>query len=258
MIARPAGALVIALFFTANAAADVTLKQKSGARMAMGGSADGTMTQYIKGTRMRVDEAMTGAPTSTIIDLNAQQLVVLNHKRREADVYDMAKLGAQVAKIPTSDVRARLTPAAQTRQIAGSTCAVHNMHVSVPTEMAGEQITLVISGPVCVSKNAPGQAEFSTFYKAGAQKGMFLGDPRTAAAQPGHAKGLATLHQEIAALGVPLAQEMTVKFEGSGPMAGMMAKVGGSKLTTEVVSIATDSIADSVFEIPAGYTINKR
>jgi hypothetical protein len=87
---------------------------------------------------------------------------------------------------------------------------------------------------------------------------MFLADPRTAAAQPGHAKGLATLYREIATHGVPLAQEMTIRFEGSGPMAGMMGKVGGSTLTTEVVSISTDPLPDSMFEIPAGYKINKR
>lgn len=245
-------ALVLAMATTADA--DVTLKQKTGGKMAMGGAASGENTQYIKGMRMRTDEGMTATPTSQIIDLPAQQLIVLNAKRREADVYDMTKLAAQISKVAGSDVRARLTPTTQTRQLAGATCAVYNMQVSVPTEMGGEKINLVISGPVCLSKDAPGRNEFAALYKSGA----FFGDPRTASAQPGHAKALATLHREMASLGVPLAQEMNIKFEGSGPMAGMMSKVGGSSLTTEVVSISTEPIADTLFEIPAGYKINKR
>ncbi len=251
---RVACVLSITLAITGVAHADVTLKQKTGGKMAMGGSANGESTQYIKGMRMRVDEPLSATPTSQIIDLTAQQLTVLNPKRREADVYDMTKLAAQISKVAGSDVKARLTPTTETRKIAGSTCTVHNMQVSVPTEMGGEKINLVISGPVCLSKDAPGRSEFAALYKSGA----FFGDPRTANAQPGHAKGLAMLYREMASLGVPLAQEMNVKFEGSGPMAGMMAKVGGSSVTTEVVSISTEPIADAIFEIPAGYKINKR
>ena len=251
---RLAGVLSIIVAIAGVAHADVTLKQKTGGKMAMGGSANGESTQYIKGMRMRVDEGLSATPTSQIIDLTAQQLIVLNPKRREADVYDMTKLAAQISKVAGPDVKARLTPTTETRTIAGSTCTVHSMQVSVPTEMGGEKINLVISGPVCLSKDAPGRSEFAALYKSGA----FFGDPRTANAQPGHAKGLAMLYREMASLGVPLAQEMNVKFEGSGPMAGMMAKVGGSSLTTEVVSISTEPIADAIFEIPAGYKINKR
>lgn len=258
MVRRAALASVVIIFVAATASADVTLKQKSGGKMTMGGNAAGTGAHYIKGSRMRVDEAMTGNPTATILDVNARQLIVLDEKRRQADVYDMAKLAAQVEKVASADVQARLTPTTQTRKIAGATCTVHNQHVSVPTAVAGEQIKVVISGPVCLSKDAPGQAEFAAFYKAAIDKGMFLGDPRTAGAQPGHAKGIARLYREMAAVGVPLAQEMNIKFEGSGPMGGMMSKVGGSTMTTEVVSISTDPIPDSMFEIPAGYKINKR
>jgi hypothetical protein len=251
---RAASVLSITLALTGTAHADVTLKQKTGGKMAMGGAAAGETTQYIKGMRMRVDEGMTGTPTSQIVDLTAQQLIVLNPKRREADVYDMKKLTDQIAKIAGSDVQARLTPTTQTRQIAGATCTVHNMHVSVPTEMGGEKINLVISGPVCLSKDAPGRNDFAALYKSAA----FFGDPRTAAAQPGHARGLAMLYRQMADRGVPLAQEMNVRFEGSGPMAGMMAKVGGSSMTVEVVSISVEPVPDTLFEIPADYKINKR
>jgi hypothetical protein len=204
--------------------------------------------------RMRVDEGMTGTPTSQIIDLAAQQLIVLNPKRREADIYDMTKLSAQITKGPAGDVTASLTPTSQTRRIAGNTCTVHEMKVAVPTEMGGEKLNLTISGPVCLSKDAPGHDDVAAVYKSGA----FFGDPRTASAQPGHAKGLALLYREMANRGVPLAQEMNIRFEGSGPMGGMMAKMGGSSMTMEVVSISTAPIDDGMFAIPPDYRINKR
>ena len=252
---RRVGCAVLGFLAMATAAhADVTVKQKTGGKMAMGGAANGETTQYIKGMRMRVDEGMTATQTSQIIDLTSQQLIVLNPKRREADVYDMKKLADQVSKVAGANVVASLTPTAQTRKIAGSTCTVHEMKVAVPTEMGGEKLNLTITGPVCLSKDAPGREDFAALYKSGA----FVGDPRTASAQPGHARGLAMLYREIANRGMPLAQEMNIKFEGSGPMGGMMAKVGGSSMTNEVVSISTAPIDDAIFAIPADYRINKR
>ena len=249
---------LVAISIAAPATADVTFRQKTGGKLAMGGAADGEGAQFIKGARMRTDDILSGNPSSTIIDLAAQQIIVLHPKRREAEVYDMSKLTGELAKIPISNVQTRITATTQTRQIASSTCTVHNMNIAVPTEMAGEKIKLVISGLVCLAKNAPGHAEFAAFYKAGAKKGLFIGDPRSAKAQPGHAKGLASLYREMADLGVPLAQEVNIRFEGTGPMASMMAKVGGSTLTTEVVAVSTQPIPDSTFEIPAGYRISKR
>ena len=79
-----------------------------------------------------------------------------------------------------------------------------------------------------------------------------------AKAQPGQTKGMATMYREMAALGVPLSQEMNFKFEGTGAMAAMMAKMGGNSMTTEVVSISTDAIPDATFEVPEGYKIVKR
>jgi hypothetical protein len=111
---------------------------------------------------------------------------------------------------------------------------------------------------VCLAKNGPGQADVTAFYKAAADKGLFFGDPRAAKAQPGQAKGMTALYREMAALGVPLAHEMTIKFDGSGPMASMMGKMGGSTMSNEVLSVSTDPIPDSTFEIPAGYKVIKR
>jgi hypothetical protein len=69
---------------------------------------------------------------------------------------------------------------------------------------------------------------------------------------------MAAMYRKVAGLGVLLAQEMNIKFEGSGPMAGMMSKMGGSTMTSEVVDVSADSIPDSTFEVPADYKLIKR
>ena len=71
------------------------------------------------------------------------------------------------------------------------------------------------------------------------------------------AKAMAELQRKMAELGMPLASETTIGMAGGeGPMAEMMKKMS-STITTEVVSISTEPIADSMFEVPAGYAIKK-
>jgi hypothetical protein len=255
--ARIACALLAAAAIAAPAAADVTFRRKNDGRV-MTGSLAGTSVQYIKGTKMREDQTIGGTEHSSIVDLSAQQMIVLNHARREAEVYDMTKIAVDMAKIPISDVQARVTPTAQTRTIAGMSCTVHDMEVTVPMELGGEKMKIVMSGPTCLGKNAPGRADVAGYYRAAAEKGLFFGDPRAAKAQPGQARGMTALYREMAGLGVPLAQEMTIAIQGDGPMAGMMGKMGGSTMSTEVQSISTDPIPDSTFEIPEGYKVIRR
>ena len=254
---RTACVLISALGLAIPAAADVTFKRKTDGKM-MAGSMAGTSVQFMQGTRMRDDQTIGGMETSSIIDVGAQRMVTLNHKRREAEIYDMTRIGAELAKIQVSDVKASVTPTAETRQIAGIACTVHTMDVAVPMDLGGEKMNVTMTGPVCLARNGPGHADVSAFYKAVADKGLFFGDARMAKAQPGQARGMTTVYREMAALGVPLAQEMTIRIEGSGPMAGMMGKMGGSTMKTEVVSVSTEAIPDSTFEIPEGYRIIKR
>lgn len=251
------GSLIVWALVATPAAADVTFTQKMSGKSMMG-ALSGESIQQIKGTRMRSDQTIGGEQTSTIIDVQAQQMIVLNHRKREAELYDMTQVAAELAKVPMSDVTASINPTSQTRQIAGSTCVVHDMRISVPMDMGAGPMTIAMSGPVCLARNGPGQADFSAFYQAAAEKGLFFGDPRQARAQPAQARGMTALYREMAALGVPLSQELHMKFEGGGPMASMMAKMGGNVIASEVVSVSTDPIPDSAFEVPAGYKVNRR
>lgn len=236
--------------------ADVTIKSKSGGS-GMGAAGSGEMTQYLKGLKSRIDQPNgKGQGTTTIIDLAAKQMIVLNHDAKEADVMDMGNLSATIAKAGVSDFTVTLTPTGQTRQIAGQSCTVHDLKISVPMQMGNVKMSMVMSGPQCLAKNAPGQADMLAFYKAASENGGFL-DAQQAKARPGAAKAMADMYRKMSELGVPYATEMKVGFEGEGPMADMMKKMG-TTTTSEVTSITTSPVAATLFEVPAGYKVNKR
>jgi Domain of unknown function (DUF4412) len=255
---RLCGVFLLALALASPAAADVTTKQKSSGK-GLGGLMTGDVTQYVKGMKIRSDQTIGGKETSTILDAAAKQMIMLNHSKKEADVYDMTKMAEPLAKIATSDIKFDIKATGETRQIAGSTCAVHDVTVSLPMQMGGDAgMTLMMTGPYCLVKNGPGQADYQAFYRTIAENGFFMGDPRQAKAQPAQAKAMTEMYRKMSELGVPYSTEMNIKFEGGGPMAAIMSKMGGTSITNEVTSISTDPIADSVFEIPAGYKVNKR
>ena len=251
--ARFLTALAFAIVVAAPAHADVTVNQKTTGKGPIGTAASGDSVQYLKGSKMRIDQTRGDDETSVIIDADAQRMVSLNHKKKEADIYDMTKIAADMQKIQSSDIKANVTPTSQTRQIAGQTCTVHNIEIEIPMAMGNNPMTMVMAGPACLVKDAPGAKDYETFYKTAVEKGLFFSDPRQAKAQPGQAKGMARLYQEMASRGLPYAQEFTMKFQGNDMMAGMMNKMGGATMSTEVTSVTTGPLADSLFEIPAGY-----
>jgi Domain of unknown function (DUF4412) len=253
MFIRIGTTLAVAALLSAPAFADVTVNQKTTGKGAFGAAMSGDTVQYLKGSKMRIDQKRGDDEISTIIDADAQRMVSLNHKKKEAEIYDMTKMAAELAKIQASDIQASVTPTAQTRQIAGQTCTVHNMEIQVPMAMGNSQMSMVMTGPACLVKNAPGAKDYEAFYRNAVEKGLFFSDPRQAKAQPGQAKGMAKLYQEMASRGLPYAQDITMKFQGSEMMAGMMNKMGGLTMSTEVTSVSTADVDASLFEIPAGY-----
>ena len=93
--------------------------------------------------------------------------------------------------------------------------------------------TMVMQGSICLVRNGPGQADFTAFYQA-LGKSQPVPDPT---------------------LGVPFATEMTIGFRGEDPTAEVREM---GTYTTEVISVSTDPIPDSLFDIPAGYSVTKR
>jgi hypothetical protein len=250
----PVMCAVAALLFAAPAWADVTMTQTLTGKMA-----NGTNTTRIKGHKMRVDmkptEAGKGPDTSMIFDVDAGKIIIVDHSKKEAMVRATTEMGASLSKITEADMQADLTPTSATKTVAGINCTVYDSKVAVKFAPVENQppLTVSMTGPVCLSKNVPGAADFKEFYNAASQKGFIFTDPAVAKGQPGMAKGMATMMKKWADAGVALSTEMNMSFEGTGMMAEMMKKMGPNKTTTETLKIETGALADDVFAIPAGY-----
>ena len=244
----------------APAFADVTIKSTM---TGMGVSGTMTTTTYIKGNKMRSDVVAGDTTRSTIFDVDTQKMITFDSKRKEADVTDMQKLGAEVSKnVDTSGMKATIKPNGQTKQIAGQKASGYDAEITVPAMMGGQKgmkMTVILTGPMWIVKGGPGAAEYMNFYKTAVEKGWFFTDPRAAQGQPGQAKAMAEMYRQLAATGgIPYEQEMNIKMSGEGPMAGMLAKMGNITSTTTVTSVDAAPVAADLFAPPAGYKLREQ
>jgi hypothetical protein len=242
--------------------ADVTIKQTTtGKGMGMSGKTPGTV--QIKGNKMRADNVIGDKTQTTIFDLDAQKMYVFDSKKKEADVWDMATLSAELSKnVDASSAKASFKPNGQTKEIGGHTADGYDMDISMNAAMGGSsdmKTTVTVSGPVWMVKNAPGTADYARFYKTAVEKGWIFSDPRAAKGQPGQAKALAEMYKQLSeAGGIAYQTDMQVKMGGSGPMAGFLAKLGNVTMSTVVDGVETGTLADDLFAPPAGYKLNAK
>ncbi|HET8799203.1 MAG TPA: hypothetical protein VFO89_16050 [Thermoanaerobaculia bacterium] len=249
--------LVLAL--TVPTFGDVTIKQATSGK-GMGVVAGGTTTTYIKGMKMRSDVEARGTVVTTIFDVENQKLYMFDSKKKSADVWDMQAFSAELAKsVETGEIRSSIKANGKTKEIAGKTANGYDMRVTVPATMGGEggmEMTVQLSGPMWVVRDAPGTKDYMTFYKAAAEKGWIFSDPRAAKGSPGQAKAMAEMQRQLASIGgLPYETEMNIAVEGEGPMAAVMAKMGGMSITTTTTSVDTSSLDDALFAPPAGYKL---
>jgi hypothetical protein len=251
---------VLACLVAAPAAADVTVTATTTGKAPMVGDLNGAQTTRIKGNRMRIDTTQGDKASAVILDIEGQRMVLLDDKKREAIIMPAAKLQETLSKTTTGEVKASVTPTGETKTIAGMTCTVHQVSVSVPFSMGGPDMgmALVMAGPACLSKDAPGYADYARLYTSVADKGFILGDPR-AAQGPGAAmaKGMANFHKTMAAAGIALDQNMHAELKGEGPMAGIMGKMFKIDAGHVVTKIETGDVDAAIFDVPAGYKVKQ-
>lgn len=242
--------------------ADVTVKA-TGTGKGMGMSGNMATTTYIKGNKMRTDTVAGDTTRTMIFDVDAQRLYSFDSKKREADSWDMQAFAANMqASVDTANMKASVKPNGQTKEIAGKTASGYDMELSLPATMGGRdgmKMTVILTGPMWVVKGAPGTAEYINFYKGAVEKGWIFSDPRGAKGNPGQAKAMAEMYRQLAATGgIPYEQETNVKMGGDGPMASMLAKMGGITMTQTVQSVETGALAADLFAPPAGYKIKEQ
>jgi hypothetical protein len=255
-------AAVLACGIAVPAHADVTLKQTTSGK-GMGMSGKTSAVTYIKGNKMRSDVVLGDKTQTTIFDIDAQKMYIFDSKKKEADVWDMAAFAAEISKsVDASNTKASIKPNGQTKQVGGHAASGYDMEVSMDSAMGGNKdmnMTVTLQGPVWIVPNAPGSAEYGRFYKAAVEKGWIFSDPRAAKGQPGQAKAMAEMYNQMAATGgVPYETDIQIKMGGGGPMGGLLAKIGNVSMTTVVDSVETGSLAEDLFAPPAGYKVTPK
>lgn len=253
---------LLALFLAAPPAfADVTVKYQTSGKGMMGMAGNFESTTSIKGHKMRSEATVGGNLTITIMDLDKQQMITLNPKKKEAEVLDLTKFNEELAdKLGASNAKVSVKANGETKQVLGVSCKGYTVSISMPMDMGeGMSMTMNMGGPMFLAAGAPGSSDFAAFYRAAAEKGFFFTNAQQAKAQPAQAKGMAEMYKAVADLnGVMYEQVMDIKMQGEGPMAAMMAKMGSSSLTITATSVSTDALSDDMFAIPAGYKVKNK
>ena len=116
---------------------------------------------------------------------------------------------------------------------------------------------MVMNGSMWVAKSAPGAAELMAFNKAAMASKLLSRDQR--ACKPGQSGGMDKLMAATAsAPGVPYLTEITMTVRGHRPIAQAMRQMGPMKMIQKASSVSTEAIADDMFRLPEGYTIEKK
>lgn len=227
-----------------------------------------TMTTYVKGTRSRTDMKMMGMSMSSITDVRAKQVTLLNHAEKTAQVLSTATpLVNPNTPMPSFDVSFKTT--GQTREIDGVSTNEHVFTVAMNMgEMSGGQmppeaaqmmkdVRLVMNGSIWIAKGGPGSAEYMAFQKAAVDANLSAMLGSILGGQPGKSAG--GLDKVFAAIseapGLPYLTEISMSVEGTGPMVDMMKQqMSGMKMIQKTTKITTDAISDDLFTVPADYT----
>jgi len=243
-VMRVIAVAVVCAGIAAPVSADVTLRMTMVEKEIDGRVTN--VTEYRKGLKMRTDSSGAAITSlSIIVNMETGLEIMLWHGGKGAEVFDLRSI-TPAGKDGVAEVTQSITPTMQSREIAGATCRVYDVRAAVRMsermpEMA-EPAMFVMEGSVCLVKNAPGQGDYVRVSEAMIGRAGPPG-PQTA------------IQRQIAELGVPYFMELTLSIGANVPGAPVH-KI--STHTIEVTSVSTDPIPDSLFEIPAGYTVTKR
>lgn len=251
--ARAVLAAVTLFFLSPVASADVTiaLADRTQGTPGPGVPADGLT--FLKSGRERVDRGST----STILDLDANRLTVLDHIAKTATIYRLEDLRPRQQDLAQVNVDVELTD--RTRRFGPFECRQANVSLvsTNPRQpMPGavfESTRNITTGIVWIATDIPGAAEFRAFNerleRAGAVVTDFLMSRRESATAVAQAR-FATV---VAAKGIPCASQLSSR--GLATFAGSELIFPSHSNDWQLQSVSTEPLADALFEVPPGYAV---
>ena len=251
--------------------ADVTITQTismEGAMAAAMGGQTPTMTMKIKGKKSRSEVSAGPMNMSSIADLDARQVIILNAAEKTAQIISVASVAQAAPNLPASAVDVKYTATGNKRTVQGVGCEDYSFSMSIDmAQMGGPQmppetakmmegVKMIANGVTCIAREGKGVAEFTAFQKAATESnlmGALMGS------SPGGGGGMDKLMAAAAsAPGIPYVTEITMTFEGTGPLVEMMKSMGGMKMVQTTTGVSTDAIPDDMFKVPADYKVTEK
>jgi hypothetical protein len=263
---------VIVAIACVSARADVTVTQtmtmEGAAASMMSGASLPKITLRIKGKKSRAEIEMNGQVVTAISDLEVGQVIVLDATAKTAKTTTAASIAGGAAPLTAPDLTVSFKPTGKSQVIDGQQCEefalLLNMGLAhfvgegqMPPETAAmmKDIRMAMNGSVWVSRAAPGASEFAAFNKAAVDAKLLSLVTGMASGKAGGIDKL--LEASASAPGLPYLTEISLNFEGTGPIVEAMKQMGPMKMIQKLSSVSTDSIADDMFKVPEGYTIAK-
>lgn len=240
----------------------VTTTTMEGPAAAMMGGQLPKMTQRIKGMKARTDVEVMGQTVIAITDLAEKRVVLLQSQTKTGQVITPQSAAPGTSALPKIDADAAFKPTGKTQVIDGMSCDEYTFTMKIAmAEMSPQaaqmmkDVFMVMNGSVWVAKNAPGASELIAFNKAALASNLVAA---MSGMKPGESGGMDKLMAATAAApGVPYLSEMTMSFEGTGPVVEQMKQIGPMRMIQKASSVSTEAIAEDVFRVPEGYEINK-
>ena len=256
--------------------ADVTITQKisiEGPMAAAMGGEEPKIVLRVKGNKSRSDADLMGTVIASITDLDKKQVIILNGSDKTAQVISMTEPAAKPdSAIQPPDVDVQFKATGNKRTLEAGSCDDHSFTVSLDMAQFGaggqmppeavemmKGVKIIANGVSCIAKEGKGVAEFSAFQKAAIKSGLMsavMGQMPGGGVSGG---GMDKLMSAVsAAPGLPYITEITMTFEGTGPMVDMMKQMGAMKIVQQITAVSTDAISDDLFTVPSDYKITEK
>jgi hypothetical protein len=262
----------LVVLFSAAVSADVTITQTmtlEGAAAAAAGNVQmPRVVTRIKGMKSRTDVEVMGQTFTAITDVTAGQVVVLQHATKTALILTPASVGTGGSPVASPDITITANPTGQSRTFDGMSCEEQSVMLSfslgglnsahLPPEAAAmmKDARVAANGSMWFAPSAPGVADFMAFQKAATASKLMSA---LTALLPGPSGGMDKLWAAFQSLpGLPCLSEMSMTFEGSGPLVEIAKTQGPVKVIQRTATVSTDPVADDIFNVPADYRIEKK
>lgn len=253
----PASAALLTLVLLGSALpearADLTMTGRSSVA-SMGMPVIGKETLQIRAKQMRRDLIDRGRAYSFLYDLDAREVVVMDHALRQATLYAMpSEVNTPEARAVRKDLKLALDKTGQMHALRHWVCEEHRLEASIPTEVGQDKAVFRLAGTAWLAADTPEQKEMTALRKAAEAPDFLPGVPLQAKISEDQALVVAEVVRRLAGKGMLCALDVQTQYEGTGRMVELARKVA-TRFSLTYDGFSTDKLPPEAFRVPDNYT----